>query len=227
MIKLPKILEIREWYTPATDYPQQEVGDYRIHQKRYTRGVYEMWGVDDHIFFRVTKPIPITCLQQRRGKRWHDWMVDDPPHWRAMEIYAEQSKGKVLTSGLGLGLIVHGLIKNPQVEQITVVEQSAAVVTLVTPNLPKSDKLRIIIGDFHLFTKVDQTEWDTIIVDLWVAHGADQKLDIFHHKILPTMVGLKLKYPKASLTFHGFPTVSDIQFASKETIETIINMKRG
>ena len=220
-------LKLDSWHTPATDYPEKEIGDYRIHHGRYNRGTYEMSGIDDHIVFEVTKPIPITSLQQRRGKRWHGWMVDDPPHWRAMEIYAEQSTGAVLTSGLGLGLIVFGLIKNPKVTKIVVVERSAEVALLVSRHLPESDKLTIVIGDFYDYLEVDKTEWDTIMVDLWVSHGAEEKLELYFHEVIPTAVDLKERYPKASLTFHGFITASDIKFTSQEMADLIIKMKGG
>lgn len=220
------IQEIDRWHTPATDYPEKEIGNFRIHRGRYTRGMYEMWGVDGYIFNKVTKPIPITHLQERRGKRWHDWMIDDPPHYRAMQIYAEQAKGKVLTTGLGLGLIVHELAKNPKVEQVTVVEKSAEVVRLLDSNLPAyCHEFVIIIDDFYDFIETDHTDWDTIIVDLWVADGGEQKRDLLFHKVLPMGVELKLKYPKASITFHGFQGVSDIKPVSEEMVKLITKVK--
>lgn len=220
------ILRLDSWRTPATDYPEKEEGGYRIHHTRYNRGMYEMSGIDDFIFFKAVKPLTITTLQQFRGKKWRGWMVDDPPHWRAMEIYAEQAKGNVLTAGLGLGLIVYGLIKNPLVERIVVVERSPEVIHLVSPHLPRSNKLSIIIGDFYDYINLDKTNWDTIVVDLWVSHGEKEKLDNLYHSVIPTAISLRLKYPKASLTFHGFISVSDIRFASKDMADLIIKIKK-
>lgn len=219
-------LKLASWHTPATDYLEKEEGNFRIHRKPYIRGTYEMYGIDNYIFFEVTKPIPVTTLQERRGKRWYQWMVDDPPHWRAMEIYAEHSKGKVLTTGLGLGLILQAMKNNRNIESITVVERSKEVVRLVEPYLPILPEFVIILDDFHEFLRTDLTPWDTIVVDLWVAHGADEKLGIYYHEVLPMAVDLAVRYPKASITFHGFPTVSDIPFASKEMIKKILDMKR-
>ena len=218
--------ELNTWHTPATDYPEREVGNFRIHHSHYNRGVYEMNGIDNLIFFEVTKPIPITLLQERRGKKWYGWMVDDPPHWRAMEIYAQHSKGKVLTTGLGLGLYLQALKGNSNVKSITVVEKSNEVVQLVEPHLPSLPEFVIILDDFYEFIKKDNTPWDTILVDLWVSHGKKEKLDIYCHQVLPMVVELKMRYPKASITFHGFYSVSDIPFASREMVDKIINIKR-
>lgn len=220
------ILRLDSWKTPATNYPEKEEGGYRIHHTRYSRGVYDMNGIDGFVFFKAVKPLSITTLQQFRGEKWHNWMVDDPPHWRAMEIYAEQSKGKVLTTGLGLGLILQAMKGNRNIESITVVEQSEEVVRLIEPHLPSLPEFVIILGDFYDFIRQDNTSWDTIIVDLWVSHGKKQKLDIYYHNVIPTAVDLRMRYPKASITFHGFITVSDIKFASKEMVDLILKIKK-
>ena len=220
-----RTLGIDKWHTPATDYSEEKDSNYRIHRTRYTKGVYDMNGIDDFVFFRANKPLTVTTLQQRRERKWHNWMVDDPPHWRAMEIYAEHSKGKVLTTGLGLGLYLQALKDNRNIESITVIEQSEEVVRLVAPYLPILPKLTIIIDDFYNFIEHDNTSWDTIMVDLWVSHGKKEKLELYHHHVIPTAVELKLKYPEASLTFHGFITVSDIKFTSQKMVDLIVMTK--
>jgi len=215
------ILDIDQWHTPATDYPEAEIGNFRITRKKYTRGVYKYWGLDGYLMFNVKKPIPITTLQERRGKRWYDWMVDDPPQQRAMEIYAEYSKGRVLCAGLGLGLILHAFKTNRNVDQVVVIEKSQDVIQLMSPFFPWWVTENFVLDDFYHFIEVDQTDWDTIIVDLWVSHGKEEKLDIFCHKVLPMFSMLHLKYPKASVTFHGFQSVSDIKPVSDEMVKLI------
>ena len=180
-----------------------------------------MYGIDDYVFFEATKALPITYLEQRRGKRWYSWMLDDPPHWRAMEIYAEHAKGKVLTAGLGLGLILQAMKGNSNIESITVIEQSPEVVSLVEPHLPSLPEFVILIDDFYNFLQRDRTEFDTIIVDLWVAHGVEEKMEIYRHKVLPLGVELKVRYPKTSITFHGFHTVSDIKHTTPEMVKKV------
>ena len=218
------ILDLFEWDTPATPYSEREVGSFRIHRGRYPRGMYQNYGIDDFIFFKAHRPLPITFLEEKRGKRWYSWMLDDPPHWRAMEIYAEHSKGRVLTTGLGLGLYLQALGNNNTVTEITVVERSPEIISLIEPYLPPLPNLTILQKDFYEFLNQDSSQWDTIMVDLWVAHGIKEKLDILYHEVLPMAVVLRLKYPKASITFHGFPTVSDIQHTSCAMIEVIMKM---
>ena len=219
--------EISEWGTPATSYPEQELNNFRIHHGRYNRGTYYMYGIDGHIFFEAVKPLVITNLQEKRGKKWCNWMVDDPPHWRAMEIYAEHSTGKVLTTGLGLGLYLQALAKNKNIEQVTVVEKNPDVIKLIKPHLPDLPKLDILVEDFYDFIRWNKTQWDTIMVDLWVAHGVDEKMKLFNREVIPLFVDLTQRYPGAELTFHGFSTVSAIKHTSAEMTKLVGKVMGG
>lgn len=219
-----RTLYIDQWHTPATDYPEAEVGGYRIHRGRYARGVYRYWGLDGYLIFKVRKPILVTNLQQRRGKHWYGWMIDDPPQQRAMEIYAMHAHGKVLMVGLGLGLYLHELAKNKKVEKITVVEISPEVVLLVEPYLPILPEFTFLLADFFEFIRYDTEQWDTILIDLWVSHSAEDKMEILYHRILPLIPVLAQKYPKAEITFHGFQSVSAVKLVSEEMVNLIIGI---
>jgi hypothetical protein len=207
-----EVLFLDSWETPATSYAQRTIGDMRIDRVMYGRGVYHMWGIDGYRFFHPRKPIPVTRLQQMKKGRWRDWMVDDPPHWRAMQIYAQQAKGKVLTSGLGLGLVAHELVKNPQVETVTVVEQSPDVIQLVGEYLPAG--VKVVKGDFYTFIDSEPTAWNTIIIDLWVAGNVKEKMRLYYQEAVPLYAKLRLQYPEAVLVFHGFVTLGDIRVSS-------------
>lgn len=219
---LSKCLDLKDWHTPATDYPESQYGNFRI-KRAYYRGHYYMYGIDGYLFFQAKKRLPVTTLQELRGKRWHTWMVDDPPHWRAMEIYAKHSEGNVLCAGLGLGLVMQAMKGNRNIKSLVVVENSENVVRLVEPQLPILPEFTIILDDFYHFIEIDYTQWDTIIVDLWVANEKT-KMGIYYHEILPFAAYLRMKYPKAKLVFHGFSTVSDIKHTSPEMTKEVIEM---
>jgi len=216
--------EYTEWHTPATDYPETQVGNYRIKRSSYA-GYYQNYGIDGYIFFRTKKRIPITNLQELRGKTWHSWMVDDPPHWRAMEIYAEQSQGTILCAGLGLGLILHALAKNDRVKRVVCVEINQDVIDLMRGNIAHLPKIEIIKADFFDFVELDPHPemWGGMIVDLWVANEKT-KMGIYYHEVLPFAAHLGFKYPNTPITFHGFSTISSIQHTSPEMIEKIKEM---
>ena len=213
------ILDISQWHTPATDYPEVQIGNFRIHHSKYYRGMYKNWGLDGYLYFNVKEPLPIVELQEKRGGKWYDWMIDDPPNYRAMQIYAEYASGKVLTTGLGLGLFIHELAKNPKVTEVTVVEKHPTVIELVLPLLPK-DLLTIIEEDFLEFIKTDTKAWDHIIVDLWVTSEKTKGI-IYLSKILPLAISLSQKYFKAKITYHGYQSISYTKPVSEEMVKLI------
>ena len=221
------VLYLSEWHTPATDYADEQIGDYRLKLGRYTRGMYRMWGVDGFLMFKAMKAIPIMELQQRTGKRWRDWMIDDPPNYRAMCYYAQAARGKVLCAGLGLGLIVHELAKNPYVKEVVVVERSQEVIDLVWKYKPLGfwDTVRVEKADFYDFVENDcECDWDMIIVDIWVTSGKEEKEKAYLHAALPFGARLRLLYPKTKLVFHGFQTISDVKPVSEEMVKLITDI---
>ena len=78
------MLSLSTWKTPATSYPNSQVGRARIKTIPCKRGYYEAYGLHGVRVYRATKPLPIQTLQID-GKTW---MVDDPPHWWAMQASA-------------------------------------------------------------------------------------------------------------------------------------------
>ncbi len=217
---------IEDWATPATAYPPRRVGDFRIRRQAYTRGLYRMSGLDDKALFKVPKGhrLPITSLEERiegsRPTRWHGWMVDDPPHWRAMEVYAAAAKGPVLCAGLGLGLIQHALAEQPAVDYVMTVEREAAVIDLVYGQLPHPKKdLRIVEADWRGVMSADlagiEEDWGMIFVDLWVTSNLREKYEALGDAA-QMAVRLKDRWPNALIVFHGFAPLSDVKWDISE-----------
>jgi hypothetical protein len=163
---LEKALSVSTWDTPATHYPLNTVGSASIRRSKYRRGYYNMEGVDGYLFFKVEKPIDVTTLFI--GKE--QWMVDDPLHWIGMQRLAEHSKGRVLTAGLGLGLLVHALVKNPMVTYIGVSEHNKDVIDLVKPFIPKTPEIQVRNEDVFSLARTAKY-FDTLILDIWTGRS--------------------------------------------------------
>jgi hypothetical protein len=183
------MLTLTSWRTPATDYPDAELGNVRIETVKYRRGYYRCYGLREHQVYRVAKPITIRGLTID-GKTW---MVDDPPHWWAMEEHAQFYRGHVLVAGLGLGLIVHTLAANPNVSKITVVEREKDVIDLVSPYIPA---VEIEYGDFWEW---DGPTPDGVFFDLLVGNGRELVPDA-----LRAYVQMFQWFPGATIRIHGF-----------------------
>lgn len=159
---------IRDWKSPATDYPARKMGRAEIVKRRNTRGDYYMEGVRGYLYAHYPKGIPITVLKIR-GKVW---MTDDPQYVWSLQSFAERAKGKVLVAGLGLGIVAHQLCQNPAVTQIDVIDRDMDVIRLVTPLIPQDGRLHIHHDDFYEWCQraSDDSDYnpDTVIWDLAV-----------------------------------------------------------
>ena len=198
-------LDLDTWTTWASTLPEGPVGSARIRRTKYGRGYYHAYRFHGYEFFHARRSLPITVLEQYNTGAWEEWMVDDPPHWWAMQTYAEHAEGRVLVGGLGLGMLTKLLLDNPRVTQVVVVEHNPDVVALIQPHLPTDPRLRIAIADFYdaAFTAA-QDSYDHIIADLWVTNNEHETKRVLDTEVRPLAARLQTHYPNAHLTFHGF-----------------------
>lgn len=228
MEELPQVYNLSNWNTHASDYDVETVGDARIIHEPYTKGYYPFWGIDGYLFYRVKSKILLTSLQIRGGhtsgpRRWKTWMVDDPPQWRSMQIFAEKASGKVLTCGLGLGLVAKELARNPHVDKVVVVERDRDVIQLVGKYLPPH--VEVVRADFEEYIGIDHTRWDHVIVDLWVSDGTQEKVRLLVEEVLPMDKLLRLTYPFSKISYHGFVSLSDVKVVDVDVRRAITTLK--
>ncbi len=206
---MEETIKISEWKTPATGYPERQVNSARIVHGFYDCGYFHNYGVRGYEFFEVTKRIPVTSLEIREDKDkrvWWTWMVDDPPHWWSMQDYAQNSIGRVLVAGLGLGLVTYELLNNIDVDSITIIEKSKDVIDLISPLLPKAEDIefQIINKDFYDFIHESEENFDRIIIDLWTSGSKEETMRILQDEVRPFSYYMKMRYPDSSIVFHGF-----------------------
>jgi len=104
-------------------------------------------------------------------------MMDDSPMERHTHAEAlHHAKGHVLVGGLGLGMVTCGLLAKPGVEQVTVLEYSQNVISLVAPhviNFSKQFNTGLNIVKANVFEyKTDET-FDMIWMDIWLRRNPD------------------------------------------------------
>jgi hypothetical protein len=170
-----RTVEIRGYTSPVSHYPKRKLGKAEIGKSRRGRGSsYWMEGVRGYTIGRYTTSAQITTL--KIGGQV--WMTDEPMYVWSLESFAERSYGSVLVAGLGLGIVVHQLLRNPSVTEVNVVELEKDVIRLVQPLLPQDKRLHVLHDDFNWFVDRVSTETeyvpDTIIWDLAVRQGKVQ-----------------------------------------------------
>ncbi len=187
---LKTAIDLDGFETPASRYPDGKVGRAQLKTTRYN-GLYEAYGLRGYNFY-VAENMPVKVLKIGRKT----WMVDDVPHWWAMEEHATFYEGRVLVAGLGLGLIVHALATNPRVTHIRVIERELDVIRMIAPHLPRHPGLEIKHGDFF----DERGEYEGIFYDLFVGSGAK-----LVHEATGVYLYLLTQFPAArTIRIHGF-----------------------
>ncbi len=107
------------------------------------------------------------------------WMTVTPNEINTIRPAVQESRGKVLTYGLGLGYYAFHCLLKADVTSVTVVEKNPAVIDVFTrlllPFFPRREALHIVQADaFDYAADVMPGEgFDTVFTDLWhdVADG--------------------------------------------------------
>jgi hypothetical protein len=191
---------LTSWKTPVSDYPVCQKGKAAICKFRHGRGVYYAEGVRGHLFIRFAAGARQGTKLKIAGETW---MADEPQFAWCLESFASRSTGSVLVAGLGLGLVVHYLVRNPAIGEIVVVEIEKDVIELVEPLLPNDQRISVRHGDFYRFMETDRMHRDAVIWDLAV-WGGDGLLQLGMAEML-AMPWLAERYygPRVKLFRHG------------------------
>jgi hypothetical protein len=212
---LRNVLEVTSWHTQCSDYTERTVGDYRLKKTEYKEGMYRLYRVGGFSYFRVAGgTIPIMSLEGRENGEWRQWMIDDPFNYMAVREYCKRLKGRVLTSGLGLGIAATALAENPEVTEIVVAERSAEVIDLVRRYVP--EQIKVIQADFWDVAKDTrkrfwrEPRWDGILLDIWRSTGLQEHEEVRKRDAIPARARLAKLHPGVQTVLFGFAEQSDI-----------------
>jgi len=102
------------------------------------------------------------------------WMSDTPAEMLDHSYFVHEAVGRVLITGLGIGLCIHNLLLKPEVKQIIVVEKEADVVALVAPHY-KDPRVRIVHADAFEWkpAMMPGAKFDFAWHDIWPEINAD------------------------------------------------------
>jgi spermidine synthase len=98
-------------------------------------------------------------------------MMSDTHYERRTNCHViDNAWGSVLIGGLGIGMILVPILRNPQVTKVTVLELHQDVIDLVLPqlvNLEGFEKLEVICCDCRTWQPPKGAKWDVIYWDIW------------------------------------------------------------
>lgn len=107
-------------------------------------------------------------------------MEDSRPELRKHLPIWMNARGRVLITGLGLGCVVRGLLANPNVERIDVVEIDRQIIDRIWPEFAGNDRATIHHADAMRLRFSRANRWDCAWHDLWTE---DDKLTGMHIKL--------------------------------------------
>ena len=103
----------------------------------------------------------------------NEWMTLTPVDVDTCDCAIDEAHGRVITFGLGLGYYAYMVSRKPDVESITVIEKSPAVIELfkkyILPQFDHSEKVNIIEADAvdYIREVMPSEEYDYAFVDVW------------------------------------------------------------
>jgi hypothetical protein len=103
------------------------------------------------------------------------WMTDDDIEIEEAKEFVDNAQGRVLISGLGIGMIPAYLSKQEMIESIDIIEKEKDVIDLIAPSLlQKFDKITIHHGDSLTWDFRDM-KWDWAYHDIWEVHPTEEQ----------------------------------------------------
>ncbi len=160
-----------------SDLPEGQSGDWVLERFFVPEITPEQQQADCRPDWAKSPPGVYTRLRQFH----EDFMTDLFDEWSTQKIAMEQALergGSVLTTGLGLGMLVESILRTPgcSVEKITVIEQSPDVIRLVAPHLQAKygERLEIINADAFCWQIPSNHKFSVVWHDIWPNPAAPQ-----------------------------------------------------
>lgn len=136
--------------------------------------------------YRAPRPGTYTRLvHEQHGLVMSDTDAEVRDHFEARHA----AHGRVLVTGLGLGMVLQMLLRKPEVEHVTVVEIDPDIIALVGPHYQEmfGERLTIVQGDAWTWTPPEGAHYDYAWHDIWPDLCEDN---------LPEMTKLHRRYRK-------------------------------
>jgi hypothetical protein len=118
--------------------------------------------------FQPSPPGDYALLLVRNNSGEPEMMMSDLAYERATSVeVVRRAHGDILIAGLGLGMILHPILRKVSVCRVTVIEKFQDVIDLILPTLPKTDNLAVIAGDIFDWKPEPSSQYDIIWFDIW------------------------------------------------------------
>lgn len=142
--------------------------------------------------FKWVEPCSYTWLGRYTTATLHTGgeavMHDTPEELNTHLDFMLRARGSVLITGLGLGCVTRGVLANPNVTKVLVIERDKDVLKLVEPHMPKDPRLYILYFDAVAWCEQSSERFDCAWHDLWTdEERGEPHLAEVHQRLLIAM----------------------------------------
>ena len=151
-------------------------------EKNITPKYYSLWGYNRGYYFDVISDYLPNVILDEDGREEDlplGWMYLWPCEYQSYLPIVDVAKGKMLSIGLGIGLLPEMLkekLDNKVITELSIVEMNPDVVKL-TWEYQKRPEMNLIMADGWDYIKETKTKYDTIFIDI------DMPANIFLPKV--------------------------------------------
>ena len=187
LCRLDPTLYKNDAYAKNVRIPEQTIGKWKLCTHSYAP--YEVFVRTHPVLTKELREIPQLGYFDTEFtfpavlENGIEWMTVTPNEIETMRQPIAESKGKVLTLGLGLGYFAFHASQKSNVTHLTVIERDPAVIELfkehILPQFPNQDKIQIICSDAFAYmeSKFKNEKFDFVFCDLW--HDPSDGLDLY------------------------------------------------
>ena len=202
----PKIIEedfIKQLREQPIKIPEKTIGNYSIVHDIIFAGKTTIVVSHRNWIMMGYKPFSIMFdsdrLVHKLKKNGQRLMMSDSPQEMFLQYEAyKNARGRILTSGLGIGLFTSMVAKKEDVTEIVVIEKEEDIIKLIKPYI-KSKKVKILHDDIWNFIKETNENFDYSYIDIHYSTGAME----YSLTIQPMRKILVERFPNMPVDFWG------------------------
>jgi len=149
--------------------PEGRLGDWSVERFEVSEEGAAFWNLRQYVNpqrgLRLISPGTYTRLTRGKTLVMSDTPSEVQDHLEAIG----RAEGAVLIHGLGLGMVASACLDKPEVDHVTIVENSPDVIGLVGPWLKEryGDRVEIIEADARTWKPPTGARWDMVWHDIW------------------------------------------------------------
>src|ERR1043166_6555639 len=144
---------MKSWRDYKVDWPEAQSGDWRI--EKFEVPEFSIEGVRLAFAGRPVEPGNYTKLMRKNDLVMSDTRAEIYDCWNLFL----NARGTGLINGLGLGMCLRGVLMNPKVRHVTVIEKSVNVVKLIGRHFASSKRVTILNEDAFSYRPRDHFDF--------------------------------------------------------------------